>query len=79
MKITLPKNFPMPENARPGEPFEVVATIAPGEGGFTITAIDGMKLPGDEEESEAEEMDDEGEGETEVTPYNDASNVQLPF
>ena len=82
MKITLPEGFPMPENARPGEPFEVVATLAPGEdGGFSITAIDGMKLSeeGEAEEPEEDEMEDDEEGETEVTPYNDASNVQLPF
>ncbi len=81
MKITLPEGFPLPENARPGEPFEVVATIAPGEdGGFSITAIDGMKLS-EEEESEEDEMEeeDETEGETPVTDYNDASGVKLPF
>jgi len=79
MKITLPEGFPLPENARPGEPFEVVATIAPGEdGGFSITAIDGMKLS-EEEESEEDEMEDETEGETPVNEYNDASGVQLPF
>jgi hypothetical protein len=84
MKITLPEGFPIPENVRPGEPFEVVATIAPGEdGGFTLTAIDGMKLseeeePEDEMEDEMED-EDETEGETPVTSYNDASGVQLPF
>jgi hypothetical protein len=81
MKITLPEGFPLPENVRPGEPFEVVATIAPGEdGGFTLTAIDGMKLPeeGEPEEVEMEE-EDETEGMTPVTDRNSAAGVQLPF
>jgi hypothetical protein len=81
MKITLPEGFPLPENVRPGEPFEVVATIAPGEdGGFTLTAIDGMKLPeeGESEEVEMEE-EDETEGMTPVTDRNSAEGVQLPF
>lgn len=76
MKITLPEGFPMPENARPGEPFDVVATIKPGEdGGFTLSAIDGMELPeeGEEEEDEMEE------GMTPVNDRNDASGVELPF
>ena len=83
MKIVLPEGFPIPENARPGEPFEVVATIAPGEdGGFTLTAIDGVELPEDGESAEEEDMEmeeEESPGETEVTNYNDASGVKLPF
>jgi hypothetical protein len=80
MKITLPEGFPLPENARPGEPFEVVATIAPGEdGGFSITAIDGMKLSEEEEPEDEMEEEDETEGETPVNEYNDASGVKLPF
>lgn len=75
MKIRLPENFQMPESARPGEPFEVVATITPSETGeFMLTAVDGMELPGEEEE-----MEDEEEGETEVNAYNDSSKVELPF
>lgn len=71
MKLNLPANFPIPENARPGEPFEVVATITPGEdGGFNLTAIDGIELSDEEEEME---------GPTPVNEYNDASGVQLPF
>jgi hypothetical protein len=81
MKIVLPEGFPLPENARPGEPFEVVATIAPGEdGGFTLTAIDGVELSEEEsEDGEEEMMEEETDGETPVTPYNDASGVKLPF
>lgn len=80
MKITLPEGFPMPDNARPGEPFEVVATIAPSEdGGFSITALDGMPVDGDEsEEPEMEEEEPEEEGSA-VTDYNDASQIKLPF
>ncbi len=50
MKITLPENYPLPENARPGEPFEAVATLKPNEdGSFELTAIDGVELGGDPE------------------------------
>ena len=77
MKIKLPANFPIPENARPGEPFEVVATLAPGEdGAFTLTAIDGMELP-----EEGEDMEEE-EGGGEMTPVNErnsAAGIELPF
>lgn len=79
MKITLPPDYQAPENARPGEPFEVVAMIKPGEGGsFTLTAIDGIELPSEEEEPEMEEMSEEAKfakkiplpwgGEPEMTP-----------
>lgn len=58
MKITLPEGFQMPDTARPGEPFEVVATIMPSEDGtFSLSALDGMALA-EEEAEEDEEMDD---------------------
>lgn len=60
MKITLPPDYQAPENARPGEPFEVVAMIRPGEdGSFTLTAIDGIELPSEDDEPEMEEMSEE--------------------
>lgn len=74
MKITLPEGFPMPENSRPGEPFDVVATIRPDEGGmFSLVALDGMELPS----GEGDEMEEEDEGE--VPEQVDATNVKLPF
>jgi len=77
MKITLPEGFPMPENSRPGEPFDVVATIRPDEGGmFSLVALDGMELPS----GEGEEMEEEDENEGgEVPEQVDATNVKLPF
>ena len=61
MKISLPPDYQLPENARPGEPFEVVAMIQPAEdGSFTLTAIDGIALPS-EEEAEAPEMEEMSE------------------
>ena len=73
MKITLPEGFTPPKNARPNEPFEIVASIRPSEDGtFSIVAIDGVPLP---EEEEDDEMDD-------AMPMNertDASNIKLPF
>lgn len=50
MRITLPKGFELPENARPGEPFEVVATLEMNEDGtFELEAIDGMEIEGESE------------------------------
>lgn len=55
-----------PKNARPDEPFEVVATLRQSEdGGFSLVAIDGVSIS----EEEPEEMDDR----------TDASNIKLPF
>jgi hypothetical protein len=82
MKITLPEGFKMPEGSRPGEPFEVVATIAPDEeGGFSLAALDGMSLPEEEtEEMETEEMmEEEPAGGEPVNERNDASKIVLPF
>ena len=81
MKLALPKGFPMPENSRPGEPFDVVATIRPVEGGmFAVVALDGMEIPegGDEMEDEEYEDEDEDEG-GEVPAQVDARNINLPF
>jgi len=71
MKLTLPEGFQMPANAREGEPFEVVATITPSEGGFMLSAIDGMKLP-EEEEPETEEMEME-------EPEMADPEIKIPF
>lgn len=68
MKLTLPEGFTAPKNARPGEPFEVVATIRPSEDGtFSLVALDGMALPEEEEDDEP------------VDERVDARNIKLPF
>lgn len=82
----------MPEGTRPGESFEVVATISPSEdGSFMLSALDGMKMPMEEsgemeeagEVEESGEMENEMEGEmapaTPVNERNDASKIKLPF
>lgn len=57
-----------PDTARPGETFEVVATLKPSEdGSFSLVALDGVKLEEDEEE-ETEEME-----------RTDSTNIRLPF
>lgn len=59
-----------PKNARPNEKFEVVATICPCEDGtFCLVAIDGVKLPEDEEEDDEMETDDR----------TDSTNIKLPY
>jgi hypothetical protein len=74
MKIILPDGFPMPENARPGEAFEVVATIQPSDDGtFDIAALDGMPMP--EEEMMEEETEEMGE----MPDRTDSSNISIPF
>lgn len=53
MILILPQGFTPPENARPGEPFEAVATIKANEdGSFELLAIDGAEVGGGEEEDE---------------------------
>jgi hypothetical protein len=70
MKLTLPEGFMPPKNARPGESFEVVATLSQEEdGSFELEAIDGVKLADtDEEEDSVEEMS-----------RTDSTNIKLPF
>jgi len=70
MKITMPEGFMPPKNARPGESFEVVATISQEEdGSFELESIDGTKLPdADMDEDSKEEMS-----------RTDATNIKLPF
>ena len=74
MKLTMPEGFTPPQNARPDEPFEVVATICPCEDGtFSLKAIDGMKMPEDDEEGDDDdEMED-------VNERNDSTDIRLPF
>lgn len=75
MKIELPEGFQLPATAKPGQPFEVVATLMMGEDGVMLQALDGVEIP---------EMEDDGEGETEVevevkTPEYADPEVQIPF
>lgn len=57
MKITLPPGYVPPENARPGEPFEVVAVIEPEEdGSFELKSIDGVELGKEEEMSQEQKF-----------------------
>ena len=58
MKIMLPEGFQIPENTRPGDPFESVAVITPSEdGSFTLSSLDGVAHAEEEEEDESEEME----------------------
>lgn len=67
MKITLPEGFMPPQNARPGESFEVVATLSQEEdGSFELEAIDGVKLEDTDTEEDSMER-------------TDATNIKLPF
>jgi hypothetical protein len=72
MKITLPDGFQIPASAKPGEPFEVTATLMMGDDGAMLTALDGVAL-----EEEMEEMAEDGEM-AEEEEYADPE-ISLPF
>lgn len=72
MDIKLPKGYQPPDNAKPGEPFEVVATLVMEEDGeFELKAIDGIPLPEDKE-------DQEDQGEDEGAEDEQAPDVNAP-
>ena len=78
MKISLPPDYQLPENARPGEPFEVVAMIRPAEdGSYTLTAIDGIQLPSEEEDEEEAGEEPEMEEMSEEAKF--AKKIPLPW
>lgn len=55
MKITLPQGFELPEGAKPGQPFEVVATLELYEDGTAeLEALDGIPVETEEPEPEQE-------------------------
>jgi hypothetical protein len=48
-----PEGFAAPEDSKPGQPFEVMATLTMGEGGLlTLTAIDGAPVSVEQEPAE---------------------------
>ena len=81
MKILLPDGYELPDNARPGEAFEAVATIRPSDdGSFMLVAIDGMEMAADEEapsaEEEAEELSEAQKFATKVPMPWDKADVE---
>jgi hypothetical protein len=80
MQITLPKGYELPEGAKPGEPFDAVASITQNpDGTFTLSAIDGMDL--DTEDEENEQMpEEEGEPKESENPLAKfAKSVKMPW
>jgi hypothetical protein len=76
MQITLPKGYELPEGAKPGEPFDAVASILLNEDGtFTLSAIDGMELAS--EEAEMEEDEDQEEMDNPLVKF--AQQVKMPW
>ena len=56
MILSLPEGYAPPENARPGEPFEAVATLKVNDdGSFELLMIDGAELAKEKEEAAEEE------------------------
>ena len=66
MKITLPEGFELPEMAKPGEAFDVVATLKLCDDGMLeLKALDGAEV------EEPEEMEDEEE--------SPVSRIRMPW
>lgn len=58
IKFPMPDGFAAPEDAQPGKPFEVMATVMMSEDGMlALSAIDGAPIASAPEQEE-EEMDD---------------------
>lgn len=74
MKIMLPEGFQMPDSAKPGEPFEAVATVVIDESGEAkIVALDGVELGEDMEEEEEVGEEEEVYADPEITmPFENA-------
>ena len=71
MKITLPQGFELPEGAKPGQPFEVVATLELNEDGSAeLEALDG--IPVEPETEETAEMEPEEEAPAIKLPWEEA-------
>lgn len=61
IKFPMPDGFAAPEDAQPGKPFEVMATVMMSEDGMlALSAIDGAPIAS-APEPEEEEMDDMAE------------------
>lgn len=56
----------MPTDAKPGQPFEAVATLVMGEDGTMLTALNGVALAEEEEAEEEEEGEEMEYAEPEV-------------
>lgn len=56
IKFPMPDGFAAPEDAQPGKPFEVMATVMMSEDGMlALSAIDGAPVASASEESDSEE------------------------
>lgn len=58
-RFTKPEGWEIPQDAKPGQPFQAVGTFMMDEGGgLTLMEIDGSPIPGYEDpEEEGEEME----------------------
>ena len=64
IEFKAPEGLEIPEDIKPGDPFEVMATVILGEKGeLYLKEIDGIAVSGEDEENDAEgesEAPDEG-------------------
>jgi hypothetical protein len=77
MQITLPTSYEVPSGVKPGEPFDVSATLVKNEDGtFNLVAIDGVDLDTDKEQGEgAEQSGEPAEG----PPQMGQKRMQMPW
>jgi|694.fasta_scaffold51929_5 hypothetical protein len=66
-----PKGFSAPEDSKPGQPFEVMATVVMAEdGSLTLNAVDGVPVTEapEPEDTEADNSAESEASETEIEP-----------
>jgi hypothetical protein len=72
-----PEGFAAPEDAEPGEPFDVLASVVLSPDGMvSLTAVDGLEIPNPETEEEGTPSDAAMEEEMRVSPASDAGFVE---
>lgn len=71
-----PKGFSAPEDSKPGQPFEVMATVVMADdGSLTLNAVDGVPVAG---ASDKEDSDEESSVESEAEGSPSETEVELP-
>jgi hypothetical protein len=71
-----PNGFSAPEDSKPGQPFEVMATVVMGgDGLLTLSAVDGVPVANSEYDEEAE---NESSAESEAENQTETGENEIP-
>jgi hypothetical protein len=71
-----PKGFSAPEDSKPGQPFEVMATVVMAEdGSLTLNAVDGVPVT---EAPEPEDTEADNSAESEAEGEASETEIELP-